>query len=221
MIVYGSSLSPFVRKVLVVAAEKGLEVEVQPTGPVAGQPSEEFLAASPLRKMPALRDGDYLLADSSAIVHYLDAKHPERPMIPAEPRARGRAIWFEEYADTVMMPAGAKIFFNRVVAPRFLKREGDEDVAAAAARDDLPPILTYLETIAPGENGYLVGDELTLADVAIASPFATLAYAGVAVAEEQHPKLAAFLKRILARSSFAALLQKERQLLQRVGLVVE
>src|SRR3954466_1031030 len=58
MILYGSSLSPYVRKVLAFAAEKGIELEVQPTGTAPGQPSDEFLAASPLRKMPALRDGD-------------------------------------------------------------------------------------------------------------------------------------------------------------------
>ena len=72
MILYGSSLSPFVRKVLAFAAEKGIALDLQPTG--FPNPTPEFLEASPFRKMPALRDGDYLLADSSAIVHYLEAR---------------------------------------------------------------------------------------------------------------------------------------------------
>ncbi len=126
MILYGSSLSPFVRKVLAFAGEKGIEIELKPTGDAPGQPGAEFLAASPLRKMPALVDGDYRLADSSAIIQYLEALHPEPNLIPAEPRARGRAIWFEEYGDTILMGCGGKIFFNRVVAPRFLRRPGDE-----------------------------------------------------------------------------------------------
>ena len=63
MILYGSSLSPFVRKVLAYAGEKGIELELKPTGSAPGQPSAEFLEASPLRKMPALRDESFTLAD--------------------------------------------------------------------------------------------------------------------------------------------------------------
>jgi glutathione S-transferase len=67
MILYGSSLSPFARKVLAYAGEKGIELELQPTG--FPNHSPEYLEASPFRKMPAFRDGDYTLADSSAIIH--------------------------------------------------------------------------------------------------------------------------------------------------------
>ena len=55
MILFGSSFSPYVRKVLVVAAEKGIELEVRPVG--VGDRDEQFRAASPLGKMPALADG--------------------------------------------------------------------------------------------------------------------------------------------------------------------
>jgi len=87
MILYGSSLSPYVRKVLAFANEKGIELELRPTGDAPGQPGPEFIAASPLRKMPALVDADFRLADSSAIVQYLEALHPEPNLIP---RSRGR-----------------------------------------------------------------------------------------------------------------------------------
>src|SRR5215469_15134112 len=117
MVLYGSSLSPYVRKVLAFALEKEIELELQPTG--FPNFSADFLKASPFRKMPALRDGDFELADSSAIVHYLEAKYPEPCMIPADPRLRGRTVWFEEFADTILVACGAKIFFNRIVAPRF------------------------------------------------------------------------------------------------------
>ena len=53
MIVYGSSISPFVRKVLAFAAEKGLEVELKPSG--LGNKDPEFLEASPFGKMPGFR----------------------------------------------------------------------------------------------------------------------------------------------------------------------
>src|SRR5688500_1540166 len=111
MIVYGSSLSPFVRKVLAYASEKGIELEVRPTTVADADP--DFRAASPFGKMPALSDGDYRLADSSAIIHYLEARHPEPNLIPTEAKARGRTIWFDEFADTILFACGGKMFFNR------------------------------------------------------------------------------------------------------------
>jgi glutathione S-transferase len=209
MILYGSSLSPFVRKTLAFAAEKGIELELRPSGSAPGQPSEEFLEASPLRKMPALRDGDYTLADSSAIAHYLEAKFPYPALIPAEPRLRGKTIWFEEFADTVACAAVGKIFFNRVVAPRFLGREGDLDAAAACERDDLPPMLDYLEKVAPADGGFLVGDHVTLADLAVASPFANFQHCGVRVDADRYPRTLAYVQRILARPSFSQWVERE------------
>jgi glutathione S-transferase len=217
MIVYGSSLSPYVRKVLAFAAEKGIEVELKPTGDAPGQPSEEFLAASLLRKMPALKDGDFTLADSSAIVHYLEAKHPQRPLIPADPQLRGKTIWFEEYADTVLTSCGAKMFFNRIVAPLFFKKPGDLEAADKAEREEFPPILDYLESVAPNPGGFLVGDSLTLADIAIASPFANLNHLGCVKDESRHGRLYAYVESILARPSFAPWIERETAILAKVA----
>lgn len=207
MILYGSSMSPFVRKVLAFAAEKEIELEVRPVRFADEDP--EFRAASPLGKMPALVDGDYSLADSSAIVHYLEAKQPEPELIPSDPRLRGRTIWFDEFGDTILAGCGAKMFFNRVVAPLFLKRPGDEAVAAAAEQKELPRILDYLETVVPGEQGYLIGDRLTLADIAIASPFANLMHLKVEIAEERYPRTLAYTRRILERPSFRPWIERE------------
>lgn len=207
MILYGSSLSPFVRKVLAFAGEKGLELALQPTG--FPNPTAEFLEASPFRKMPAFRDGDFALADSSAIIHYLEAKQPEPALIPAEPQARGRTIWFEEFGDTIVCACGAKVFFNRIVAPRFMGRAGDEEAAAAAERDDLPPILDYLEKVVPDAGGFLVGDSVTLADIAVASPFANFRHTGTAIDAKRYPRTLAYLDAILSRPSFKSWTDRE------------
>ncbi|RST31912.1 glutathione S-transferase family protein [Sphingomonas ginkgonis] len=213
MIVYGSPLSPFVRKVLAFCAEKGIVVENRPTR--IGDTDPAFRAASPFGKMPALVDGDYALADSSAIIHYFEALHPEPALIPAEPRARGKVVWFEEFADTILFGCGQKMFFNRMVAPRFLGIPGDEAAAAKAEAEELPPILDYLETVAPDGDGYLVGNALTLADLAVVSPFANFAHLGIRVDEGSHPRLAAYVARILSRPSFAASIEKERATIAR------
>ena len=214
MIIYGSSLSPFVRKVLAYASEKGIEVEVKPTSP--GDQDPDFRAASPFGKMPGLRDGDYLLADSSAIIHYLEAKHPVPNLIPTEPRARGRAIWFDEFADTILFACGGKMFFNRIVAPRFLKLDGDLAAANAAECDELPPILAYLESQIP-ESGYLVEDRLTLADISVASPFANLRHMSVVIDAGKYPKVARYTDAILSRPSFAPWVEREAAFLERTA----
>lgn len=216
MILYGSSLSPFVRKVLAFAGEKGIELDLRRTGEAPGQPCEDFLLSSPLKKMPALVDGEYRLADSSAIIHYLDALHPEPNLIPTDARARGRTIWFDEYGDTILMAAGGKIFFNRVVAPRFLGRPGDDAVANAAERDEFPPIFAYLESVIP-ESGFLVEDRLTLADLAVASPLANMPYMGMTIDQARYPKLARYVASILSRPSFATWIERERALLERAA----
>ncbi len=212
MIVHGSSLSPFVRKVMVFAAEKNIALDNAQVGP--GPKSPEFLAMSPFGKIPALEDGDYQLCDSSAIVHYLEAKHSEPALIPAEARARGRAVWFDEYADTIMFAAAAPIFFNRVVM-KLMGKEGDLAAADKAEAEALPPVLDYLEGVVP-DSGFLVEDRLTLADVAVASPFANFGHAGVVIDAVRYPKVAAYAAAMLGRPSFAAVIGKETAFLNRM-----
>jgi glutathione S-transferase len=211
MIVYGSSLSPYVRKVLAFAAEKGIEIEVVPVRP--GDPNPDFRAASPFGKMPGFKDGDYSLADSSAIIHYLEAKHPEPALIPDDPKLRGKTIWYDEFADTILVSCGAKIFFNKIVAPRFLGRPGDLEAAEQAELNDLPPILDYLEKAVPDERGYLVGDRLTLADIAVAGPFANFRHTDTKVDPARYPRTVAFVDRILERPSFKHWVERETAML--------
>lgn len=212
MILYGSTFSPFVRKAAAFAAEKGIDFELKPI--TLGDPDPEFRAASPFGKMPALIDGGYRLADSSAIIHYLEAKYPDPELIPADPELRGRTIWFEEFADTILFGCGAKMFFNRIVAPRFLGREGDLSIADAAERDELPRILEYLEGVIP-DSGYLVGGRFTLADIAVAGPFANFRHSNVAIDEARYPRLTPYVSSILARPSFAPHVERETAYLER------
>ena len=207
MILYGSSLSPYVRKVLGFAGEKGIELELVSTGFPNHDP--DYVEASPFKKMPALRDGDFTLADSSAIIHYLEAKFPEPAMIPDDPELRGKTIWFDEFADTILVSCGVKIFFNRIVSPRFMGRRGDEEAAQQAELDDLPPILDYLEKVVPDDGGYLLGDSLTLADIAVAGPFANFRHTETRVCPDRYPRTLAYVERILARPSLAHWLERE------------
>jgi glutathione S-transferase len=215
MILYGSSLSPYVRKVLAYAGEKGIELELMPSGKAPGQPSDEFLEASPLRKMPAFRDEAYTLADSSAIIQYLEARFPEPTLIPADPQKRGRTIWFEEFADTALIACSGKMFYNRVVLPRFLGRPGDEKAATTAECEELPALLDYLETEVPEPGEFLIGARITLADIAIATPFPNFEHLGCERDRKRHARVYAYVDSILARPSFASWIEREKSLVSK------
>jgi glutathione S-transferase len=203
MKVYGFPLSPFVRKVIVAINEKGLEAEVTPSNP--GQPDEEFAAISPFHKIPAFRDGDFTMADSTAIVTYLEAKYPEPALLPAAPEARAKAIWFEEVADTVLTPAGAPIVLNRFLRPNIFGVEGDE-AAALAGEEALKRPLAYLEG-AVGDGWF--GDAYSIGDISVASVVRTLGYTGWQLDPAAYPRLVAWYGRVTGRAGWKAAVDVE------------
>jgi glutathione S-transferase len=214
MILYGSSLSPFVRKVLAYASEKGIELELRPTG--LNNQDPEFREASPFGKMPGFRDGDFAISDSTAIIFYLETLRPEPNLIPTEARSRARTVWFDEFSDTILFACGGKMFFNRVVAPRFLGQPGDEEIAAKAECEELPPLLDYLERVIP-DSGFLVDDRLTLADISVASPFANFRHLDVAIDPDRYPRLTRYVEAILDRPSFRPWIEREAAFLARAA----
>ena len=213
MKLYGFPLSPFVRKVMVVAQEKGIDAEIVPANPA--HPTEEFLAVSPYGKIPAMDDDGFCLADSSAIAHYLDAKHPEPALLPGDPKARARAIWFDEVADTVLMPAGAPMLFNRLVGPKFLGVPGDE-AAAKAAEEAVAGRLGYIEQTL-GEDGWL-DEDFSLGDIAVSSMVKSLSYAGWTIDAGAFPKTAAWYDRVCARPAWQAAAAVESGIMAGAGL---
>ena len=203
--VYGASISPFVRKVLLTLEFKGLSFEHEPTSPFA--PSPEFLAKSPLGRIPVLDHDDLTVPDSSIICRYLEEAFPAVPFYPTSVKDRARASWIEEYADTKLIEIMAAYFFERVVKPTFLKQPPDEARIANATKE-APKVMAYLESITPA-NGFLFG-ALTIADASIASMLLNGTYAGFSIDAAQTPKLAAFFERVKATPVFAARLAKER-----------
>jgi glutathione S-transferase len=211
MKVFGFPLSPFVRKVHLLAAEKDVAVEMVLGRP--GQPNPEFEAASPFGKIPALQDGDFTLADSTAICTYIDAKHPEPPMLPGDARAKGRAIWFEEFADTILVASGGKVLFNRFVGPKFMGLPGDEAMAELGLKE-LGPILDYLEAQAP-DSGWLAGDGFSIGDIAVASTLRSLGYVDLEPDPARHPRTAAWYARVKARPSWQSVAELEDKVISR------
>lgn len=206
--VYGVGVSPYVRKVRVVLNEKQLPYthkEILPTVLLNAlqQPiPEDFKQASPLGKIPAYREGDWTVSDSAVITQYLDQKYPEHKLYPTDPREYASALWFEKYGDDVLTNViHTKIFMERVVKPQVLKQETNEETVQKALKDELPPLLDYLESQLQ-DRQWLAGNNFSIADIAIATHFVSLNLAGEKLNEQRWPKLAAYIKRVLERPSF-------------------
>ena len=204
--IIGSFVSPYVRKVLACMNLKGLAYEVDPITPFFG--NDEFRRLSPLCRIPVLIDGDFAASDSSVICAYLDEAHPDRPLLPSDPRDRARARWLEEYADTRLGELFIwSLFYQKVVRPLVWGEPTDEARVRKALDEEIPAALDYLEGELPAE-GFLFGD-IGLADIAIASFFRNGSYAGFETDRERWPRTAAFVERTLADPCIASLLTFE------------
>ena len=206
-VVHGVSASPFVRKVRVALAEKGIDYTLNPVMPIGQSP--EYLRKSPLGKVPCYEDGDFTLPDSSCIIAYLERTQPNPPLYPADAKQYGRALFYEEYSDSKLSETLGPIFFQRFVQPRIFEKEPDEKLCREkleAAR----PLFDYLEGEL-ADREYLAGGRFSVADIAVGSIFVNFGHAGEKVDAKRWPRLAAYLARIHARPSFKALIEEERK----------
>jgi glutathione S-transferase len=215
LIVYGASLSPFVRKVQVVLAEKGLDYKLDQVNPFS--PPPEFASISPLKRVPVFRDTDVpepnTLPDSSIICDYLEHKFPTPALYPADPFKRARALWFEEYADSQMAQNLVRAFFFERIVKKMIRQETDEAVCEKAKSKTMPAVFDYLEKEI-GNNEFLIGGKFSIADISICTMLVNLEHAGEPVDAAKWPRLAAYAKRVHARPSFKSLIDIERPIVQ-------
>lgn len=207
-ILYGVGVSPFVRKVRVVLHEKNIPYIHVPTLPrvllqATNAPiPEDFAQASPLGKIPAYREENWTIADSSVISEYLEHAYPNTTALyPADSREYAQALWFEKYGDETLAGVTYKVFVERFIKPNILKQQPDEALVAKALKEELPPVLNYLEK-ALGDNRWIVGNNFSIADITLVTHFVSLQLVKEEVDEKQWPKLAAYIRRVLNRSSF-------------------
>jgi len=206
LILYGAPLSPFVRKADAVLREKGVPFELESVN-IMPMP-EWFQEISPARRIPVLRDTEIgkegpagTLPDSSAICAYIEKKHPEPAVYPADPYEYGRAIWLEEYCDTELAGQVGMGIFRPIQFARFSGKEPDLETAAATWNEKLPRHFDYLEGELDG-GGFLVGDRLSIADIALGCQLMQLDFVVGLPPAARWPGLAAFGERMRARESF-------------------
>lgn len=212
--VYGAPLSPFVRKLRLCLIEKGLDYQLEIITPY-GQP-DWYRELNPLGRIPAFRDDELILADSSVICQYLEENYPDQLQLfgqSVEQRARVR--WLEKYADYELAPLCTfAVFRNRLLKP-MLGQSCDEEAVQTALTAKLPKHFDYLEQTL-GNADFFVGNSLSQADLAIASQLINMEHGGEVLDCARWPALAAHYARIKARDSVQSVLPGEHKVIAKM-----
>ncbi|MCB1693153.1 MAG: glutathione S-transferase family protein [Pseudomonadales bacterium] len=205
--VHGVPLSPFVRKALLTLEYKGIDYDLVPVMPASDDPG--FRAMSPLGKIPVLEHDGFTIPDSSIVCRYLDRVFPDKPIYPSYPALEAKATWIEEFADTKLMEACAGLFQQKFLFPKLMNKPTDEAIVDNILRNVMPAALAYVESITP-ESGPMVGDHITIADIAIVTCFAQSQYADFEVPSD-YPRLKAYLAGAMANETVAGRITSERK----------
>ena len=207
MILHGSALSPFTRKVVLAAMEKGIAFESRDLNPYL--PPEDFESMNPLKRVPILQDGEFTLADSSAICGYLEAKYSDsQALFPKKPMEYGHALWIEEYADTAIFADISEGVFRPIFINQFLGKPVDHAMVEDTLGKKLPLRLRYLENQLE-DCTWFAGDTLTVADLSVYSQLVNLYHAGHLPSSNSYPRLMVHFKRIQARPTAEILFRSE------------
>ena len=194
----GFHISNYFNKARIAMLEKGLEFELDP----ACTPSQkdEFLARTPMGKVPFIEIDGAELSESQVICEYLEDAYPQKPLYPREALARARVreliTIMELHVELVARRLYGQVFMGRAVSDE-VKQSVEKDLVkglrAFRARAKFDP--------------YVAGAELTLADCAafvhlpLVSLATKLAYGKDFL--ESMPQVKPYLKLVGERPAFA------------------
>ncbi|MSQ73813.1 MAG: glutathione S-transferase [Betaproteobacteria bacterium] len=196
MKLFGSTASPFTRKVRVVLAEKKIEYEFELDNPWGAE--SKVLSLNPLNQVPVLvLDDGSTLFDSRVIVEFLDNVSPISQLIPSTNREKIEVKRWEALADG-LLNAGVLVRMEN-------QRKDNERSPAWIARqqrkihDSLAEMQREL-----AEKSWCTGNSYTLADIAVGCALGWLSFRFPEIDwRTGHPNLARELDKLSERASFA------------------
>ena len=212
--IYGVPISVHVRKAVVTAILKGIDHKVDPVIPFDPPPGWDRL--SPTGLIPVMADGAFTLPDSTAICCYLERRHAAPPILPTPDRDAARVLWFDSYAGLMFRELVRELFFQKVIRPGILKQATDAAAVDSILATRQPKFFAYLESQATGPH--LVGDALTLADIAVVSNLINYQYLGFRIDGAKYPNLARYTRSLLTQPAFRRALDHETPFAERMGL---
>ena len=202
--IYWGSGSPFAWRVMLTLEVKRLPYESRLLEfSKEEHKSPGYLKLNPRGKVPTLKDGDFALYESLAIMSYLDRKYPDPPIFGTTPQETG-LIWREiSETDSYLGDPGTKIV-RPVFFGKGLEKTEEIQEAATTIRRELKRIDTTL-----ANSAWLVGAEISAADIALFPLIQILLRAaskeaakplnlGFFPLAQSYPNIAAWVKRLEA-----------------------
>ncbi|KAK8017053.1 hypothetical protein PG993_015242 [Apiospora rasikravindrae] len=158
-----------VQRAQVVAAINGLEVEVPGDFQMETTKTPDFLAKFPMGKIPAFEGADgFCIAEGAAIAMYLAGSGPKREQLLGQAtdlQTRARITEWICFAETELNPQVLPAFVMCV-----LKYMPYSEAAYNNANNNLERALKRVEKAVEGGRKFLVGEQLTMADIMVAGP---------------------------------------------------
>ncbi len=151
---FGLKMSNYYSLTKALLITKGVEFEEVKAPP---SQKDEYLARSPMGKMPSIQVGDQFLSESLAIAAYLDRLAPEPALLPADPF---------EAAKVVELVCHIKLnieLVSRRLLPEVLFKQPVSDETKAQVRADLDQGMAAVSKLFVGAP-YAAGSSITLAD---------------------------------------------------------
>jgi glutathione S-transferase len=194
------------RKVRLLLAELGLDFEHEPV-PRARPRPDWYLELNPLGVVPAIRDGDLVLAESQAILRYLATRGARTDLYPTDPAARARVDWALDAWATTVFPRVLPLY--RALVVETLDEAGTPHPDRADSEQverELPGAregLALFERFV-ADDGTVIGNGFTIADCAC-GPVLLRVNGWPLDLEQEFPKIARIRAAIEARPSASAL----------------
>jgi glutathione S-transferase len=195
----GFRISNYHNKVRIALLEKGVAFE-EDAGCTPSQ-KDEFLARSPIGKVPFLELGDgRRLCESEVIAEYLEEAYPQKPLLPKDPFERAKVRELVKFIELHM-----ELVARRLYGQVFFKRGNVSDEMRQAVEKDLAKGVRAFKTLVKFDP-YIAGRELTLADCAafVHLPLVSLATKHGLGRDflEDVPKLKPYLRMLGERPAF-------------------
>jgi glutathione S-transferase len=202
-VLYHQLLSPFARKVRLVLAEKNLEFTMKTEKVWERRP--EFLALNPAGDVPVLIEPDgTVLADTDAIVEYLDEVYREKILIGINPIDRAEVRRLCAWFDVKMNGEVTDNLLGEKMVKRWYGQGQPNSNAIRAGHANLPYHLDYVGYLVERRR-WLAGDHFSVADITAAAHLSSLDYLGD-VPWDDHEPAKDWYARIKSRPSFRPIL---------------
>jgi RNA polymerase-associated protein len=185
MTLYSGTTCPFSQRCRIVLYEKGMDFQIHDVD-LFNKP-EDLAVMNPYNRTPVLVERDLVLYESNIINEYIDDRFPHPQLMPADPVMRARARLF-------LFRFENELFSNIEALEKGNQKQAEK--ARQVVRDSLTQIAPVFN-----KQKFMLGDEYSMLDVAIAPLLWRLDYYGVQIPKQAAPLLK-YAERLFSRPAY-------------------